>query len=437
MRCSSTPAVIDTKNILKPFTARKFVIPVVYNASVEIRVGPDVQPRHIADHVNTVRTLRAYQGLSGRVRLVLDKINAWIAGHPNVRPGSLAWETRREIEKLQAIVDARQRALNGANLTEAQRAALQAELAAYEAQLAKHTANLNTITNEPGRGYVAAEDTGSGPSVQQPSSAELDAATIPADGWAPPDAFHEIAGSRLPSLPAGWVWRRTEDETWAPMRPPHVPAAQFEAAVYGPDDNGIVDANIILLNPAPGIAEVVLSSTGTTRVQPGLRRTGYPIRPEDYRETFQDQNGNILRDRHGREIQLGWGRGHVLEHADTIPNPGGTESTLDRRNFVPEPRWWNEYVRSPLVRDIRTAGNGYRLFFEYDSEPRVTDNGTAIPSAEYFIEVAPDGSIVRAWRVPFLDPSSKYPPGIPRGRAALPYFEVTDHSTLPITPVIE
>jgi hypothetical protein len=127
---------------------------------VEIRVGPNVQPRHIADHVNTVRTLQSYQGLSGRIRVTLDKLNALISGNPNLGPGTLAFETRREITKLDAIVKARMRALDSGTLTPEEYAELDAERLKYEAQLAKHKAALPNITDEAGRGFIAAEDTG-------------------------------------------------------------------------------------------------------------------------------------------------------------------------------------------------------------------------------------------------------------------------------------
>jgi Flp pilus assembly protein TadG len=124
--------------------------------SIELHVGPDAQPRHIADHVATVRAMQRYRGLAGRARLLLERINAWIQGNPSVRPGSLAWETRREIEKLESIIQARARAMSGENLTSAQRAELASEQAAYDAQLAQYTAALPSITHEAGRGYVAA-----------------------------------------------------------------------------------------------------------------------------------------------------------------------------------------------------------------------------------------------------------------------------------------
>jgi|GEM_PF-5338389 len=123
---------------------------------IEIRVGPNARARHITDHVNTVRAMQRLQGLSGRVRILLARIGAWISGRPDIRPGSLAWETRREIEKLSAIIDARAQALANTSLTDAQRAELEQELDAYADQLAYHQAAITDITREPGRGYVAA-----------------------------------------------------------------------------------------------------------------------------------------------------------------------------------------------------------------------------------------------------------------------------------------
>jgi len=125
---------------------------------IEVRVGDGAQARHIADHVNTIRTMQGYQGLSGRARAVLARINTWLTGHPSAGPGTLAWETRREIEKLNGIIDARTRALDDPSLTAAQRADLERERADYEGQLARYEAAVSDLANEPGRGYVAAAD---------------------------------------------------------------------------------------------------------------------------------------------------------------------------------------------------------------------------------------------------------------------------------------
>jgi hypothetical protein len=133
---------------------------------IEVRVGRDADTRHIADHVATIRVMQRYQGASGKARALVQRFTSWLTGHPNAGPGTLAWETRREIEKLTGIVDERARQLEDPSLTKEQRAELEREVASYEKQLADYEAALGKITQEPGRGFVAADDThGRSPAV--------------------------------------------------------------------------------------------------------------------------------------------------------------------------------------------------------------------------------------------------------------------------------
>lgn len=125
---------------------------------IEIHVGDGARARHIAGHVNTVRAMQRHQGLPGRVRALLQRLNTWLTGHPSAGPGTMAWEARREIEKLQGLIDARTRALQDPSLTAAERAELQRELDSYTNQLARYEAMVNSLTTRPGRGYVAAHD---------------------------------------------------------------------------------------------------------------------------------------------------------------------------------------------------------------------------------------------------------------------------------------
>jgi hypothetical protein len=127
---------------------------------VEIHAGPDAKPRHIADHAATVKAMKKYQGVAGKARALVDKFKSWLTGNPNAGPGTLAWETKKEVEKLAGIVEDRAKRLEDPNLTDAERRELEHELAAYEKQLADYEKQLKEITDEPGRGYVAARDPG-------------------------------------------------------------------------------------------------------------------------------------------------------------------------------------------------------------------------------------------------------------------------------------
>lgn len=127
---------------------------------IEVHAGPDATARHIQDHVPTIKTMQRYQGVAGKARALAQRFKSWLTGNPNAGPGTLAWETHREVEKLTGIIESRAKQLEDPNLTDAQRSELESELTAYEKQLAQHEKRLDEITNEPGRGYVAANSAG-------------------------------------------------------------------------------------------------------------------------------------------------------------------------------------------------------------------------------------------------------------------------------------
>jgi hypothetical protein len=134
---------------------------------LQLRVGRRATARHIAEHVRTVRTMQRYQGLSGRVRILVERIGAWLRLHPEAGPGTRAWEAKLELEKLPSIIEARARELIDPATTAARRAELEAEIHDLESQLAEHSAAVESFLVEPGRGYVAAEGRSAGAAEAQ------------------------------------------------------------------------------------------------------------------------------------------------------------------------------------------------------------------------------------------------------------------------------
>jgi hypothetical protein len=153
---------------------------------IEVRVGPDAQARHIQDHVPTIKVMQRYQGVAGKARALAQKFKSWLTGHPNAGPGTLAWETHREVEKLNGIIENRAKQLEDPNLTPAQRTELEKELDSYEKQLAEHEKVLEEVTNEPGRGYVAANSDGRTPKEQAQEQYGKDGKPVPD----PPPGYH-------------------------------------------------------------------------------------------------------------------------------------------------------------------------------------------------------------------------------------------------------
>jgi hypothetical protein len=134
---------------------------------VWLEVERGVEPKHVRRHVETVRQLRRYEGVVGRIRQLLSRIRQLITGKPAY--GTLGHEARLEVDKLNAIIADLETQLEGvearsARLTRSERIdkvregeSIRQEIEALEEQLAHHEANVDSY--EAGRGFVAAEDT--------------------------------------------------------------------------------------------------------------------------------------------------------------------------------------------------------------------------------------------------------------------------------------
>lgn len=143
---------ITADNSLQGSTVR-----VYYQPEIQIRVGTNATPADIQLHVPTVRTLQRYSGLTGKVRALIERITNWIRRNGEPPFGSVAWEAKLELEKLPAIIQAKQAQLASGEIDAATRTQLETDIADLESQIAYHTRNLDEMDTDPGRGFIAAE----------------------------------------------------------------------------------------------------------------------------------------------------------------------------------------------------------------------------------------------------------------------------------------
>ncbi|MFE9692369.1 DUF4157 domain-containing protein [Micromonospora sp. NPDC005806] len=134
---------------------------------LRVEVGRDAGPEHVRRHVETVRELRRYEGVLGRVRQLLSRVWQAISGHPAY--GTAGFEARLEVRKLNTIlgelyarqvaVDARAERLMGSGSPDLvrERATVDRDIAGIERQLDLYQRNLDSY--DAGRGFVAAEST--------------------------------------------------------------------------------------------------------------------------------------------------------------------------------------------------------------------------------------------------------------------------------------
>ena len=124
--------------------------------SVWVEVGPRARAVDIHMHVQTVRSMRQLQGMSGRVRRLLDRMGQWLGRNPRAGPGSRAWEAQLELEKLPRIIEERAQALRLATDPE-ERVRIAFEVESLRLQVEEHARAVRSMEQEPSRGYVAAK----------------------------------------------------------------------------------------------------------------------------------------------------------------------------------------------------------------------------------------------------------------------------------------
>jgi hypothetical protein len=124
---------------------------------VSIRAGRAATRADIQLHAQTASLMLGYRGISGRIRVALERYKAFIVGGGTPPPvGSRAWEAKLEIDKLPRIIRDRMQKLE-AGVDAATAARLQSEVEYLTGQLDRHTQTFERMELEAGRGHVAAE----------------------------------------------------------------------------------------------------------------------------------------------------------------------------------------------------------------------------------------------------------------------------------------
>jgi hypothetical protein len=125
---------------------------------IRIEAGPDARRVDIELHAETARLMQRYSGLSGRIRILKERIENWISRNGEPPVGSRAWEAKLEIEKLPQIIDERLERLSRGDLDAQAEADLRADIENLEQQLDQHQRTLDEMDTDPGVGFVAADD---------------------------------------------------------------------------------------------------------------------------------------------------------------------------------------------------------------------------------------------------------------------------------------
>jgi hypothetical protein len=123
---------------------------------IHIAAGPLTSFSHIEQHIPTVRLMQRYQGVSGLIRVLYERLRSLVRrnGGPFL-PGSALFEASLEVEKLPRIIMERAATLQQHGLDPATRRDLEADLEHLRAELERHQSTIERGEQEIGVGFVA------------------------------------------------------------------------------------------------------------------------------------------------------------------------------------------------------------------------------------------------------------------------------------------
>ncbi len=146
---------------------------------VKIVAGPDARPIDVAMHAPTVHAMQKYTGLLGRLRTMLEKMDAWFHLQDHITVGSKAWEARLEVQKLPFIIEERISRLQHTDLTPDERRLIIDDIINLEGQLSRHQKTFDARDTGEGRGFVAAEGQPKTTTVPEVPGAALGDVSVP------------------------------------------------------------------------------------------------------------------------------------------------------------------------------------------------------------------------------------------------------------------
>lgn len=206
--------------------------------------------------------------------------------------------------------------------------------------------------------------------------------------------FNNLEENFWPALPESYEWRINENKSIELFKHKDAPDRNVHFVTYFTD---LLD-RFNFLSRWDGATQHSFAYTRKDLNNDGLRGT-YPI----------DLPGYVC--------------GHCIDFLDTqgiseiSTCPGGygsiiveSISTLDPRNYIPEPDkprgYWGLTARRDFVKQIRQEGGTYAQYMYYFFAPPTT-NGVAVPWGIYFVQTTPS---VNSYNIPWPHPNGSVDP---------------------------
>lgn len=134
-----------------------------------VTLGSQASALEALAHAEVVRLLERYRGAQGKLRELWDRMLSFVGKKSSKRnpfpPGTQAYESWLELQKLPSIIEARRVKL-GTEIDKSKEALLRRDVEFLEGELAHHQKVVDQITLEKGVGFVAVADDSTKKAVQ-------------------------------------------------------------------------------------------------------------------------------------------------------------------------------------------------------------------------------------------------------------------------------
>jgi hypothetical protein len=224
-RRNGVPIVINetgaSREVRVHFVAREGLVD-----DIRLEIGARTTLSDLELHQSVVQKIARYRGLLGRASRIIDRFKQ-AGGGVGAGPGRLAFEAKREVEKLPAIIRAFERELAG-SVTPERIALLDRDIAALESQLDGFRRVLGDEIDEPGRGFISALDA---------SACEADRVRALEEGWPKYPVVADLEGKTLEQVKSDPNLKRTFEEHYHSS--PQPPASEKAPVVWR--NNGTTD----------------------------------------------------------------------------------------------------------------------------------------------------------------------------------------------------
>ncbi len=125
-------------------------------SGLSVRVASGATQADVASHVATLRRMDEYTQRAHEARGILARLRRWVGRFGEPPPGSVAWESILEVDKLSSVLIEDRIARLAAGRLDPGAVAVQQDIAWLGEQLAYHARVAASLDRNPGRGFVAA-----------------------------------------------------------------------------------------------------------------------------------------------------------------------------------------------------------------------------------------------------------------------------------------